>query len=112
MTYPCVSRLSNQHPVRLIHHPFTFRRLVFKRTFGCVPPRMSAELIPPPPSSFTSTPGFLAPWPPIHHQCRIGGKTSLNLSLTYVHLSSYHSQHSCLPPRSEHQRYNYVISHH
>ncbi|MEQ2241951.1 hypothetical protein ILYODFUR_030650 [Ilyodon furcidens] len=30
MTSPCVSRPSNQHPVRLIHHPITFRRLVFK----------------------------------------------------------------------------------
>ncbi|KAK5606135.1 hypothetical protein CRENBAI_026618 [Crenichthys baileyi] len=30
MTSLCVSRPSNQHPVRLIHHPITFRRLVFK----------------------------------------------------------------------------------
>ncbi|MED6243195.1 hypothetical protein ATANTOWER_016415, partial [Ataeniobius toweri] len=79
---------------------------IYNRTFSCVHPRLSAELIPPPPSSFTSTPGFLAPWPPIHHQCRIRGKTSLNLSLTNDHLTSCHSQHSCLPPRSERQRNN------
>ncbi|MED6267341.1 hypothetical protein CHARACLAT_011212 [Characodon lateralis] len=30
MTSPCVSRPSNQHPVRLIHHPITFRHLAFK----------------------------------------------------------------------------------
>ncbi|MEQ2238327.1 hypothetical protein ILYODFUR_032090 [Ilyodon furcidens] len=30
MTSLCVSRPSNQHPVHLIHHPITFRRLVFK----------------------------------------------------------------------------------
>ncbi|MED6268415.1 hypothetical protein CHARACLAT_022196 [Characodon lateralis] len=30
MTSLCVSRPSNQHPVRLIHHPIAFRRLVFK----------------------------------------------------------------------------------
>ncbi|KAK5618468.1 hypothetical protein CRENBAI_018033 [Crenichthys baileyi] len=30
MTSLCVSRPSNQHPVRLIHHPITFRHLVLK----------------------------------------------------------------------------------
>ncbi|MEQ2257579.1 hypothetical protein ILYODFUR_036182 [Ilyodon furcidens] len=115
MTSLCVSRPSNQHPVRLIHPPITFRHLVFKGPsavflLAC---QLSSSLLHPTSTIFLHIYSWLprslaANPPPVSDQ----GKTSLNLSLTNDHLSSYHSQHSCLPPRSERQRYNNVLSHH
>ncbi|MEQ2312265.1 hypothetical protein AMECASPLE_029117 [Ameca splendens] len=115
MTSLCVSRPSNQHPVCLILHPIAFRRLVFKGPsavflLAC---QLSSSLLHPTSTIFLPIYSWLprslaANPPPVSYQ----GEDISKYKLYNVHPSSYHSQHSCLPPRPERQRYNYVISHH
>ncbi|KAK5618890.1 hypothetical protein CRENBAI_008460 [Crenichthys baileyi] len=102
MTSLCVSRPSNQHPVRLIHHPIAFRCLVFKGPsdvflLAC---QLSSSFLHPTSTIFLPIyswlPRSLAPNPPpVLDQ----GEDISKYKLYSVHPSSYHSQHSCLPPR-------------